>query len=283
MKSLTNWILIVISTSTMFGAESSTISLERVPFRLHRGYMILVEGSIGTLDNLTFLIDTGATSSLLNANLARRLKIEGRDKTAVAYGKNLKVQSAILREFYVGDNRFRSVPVLVADFSLLPVIGNHIDAILGMNALIRSNFAIDYESRMVIFNPTDSLDSSTHLDTPELNLVIQLQVHGKPLRLLVDTGAKDLILFRSRLKDGQCGEPTLKKKRIYHLGSSEELRMVQLSQVRFGETELGTLRAYRLDARIKGYPELHGIVGVSSLGLDRIQFDFDNQLVSWAR
>ncbi len=56
MKSLARWILVAISTSTLFGADSPTSLPDQVPFRLHRGYMILVEGSIGTLDNLTFLM-----------------------------------------------------------------------------------------------------------------------------------------------------------------------------------------------------------------------------------
>ena len=37
-----------------------------VPFKLYRGYVIVVRGSIGNLKNLNFLIDTGAVPSVLD-------------------------------------------------------------------------------------------------------------------------------------------------------------------------------------------------------------------------
>lgn len=284
MKSLSKSILVaIVITFNLFEPASSMESSDRVPFRLHRGYMILVEGRIENLDGLTFLVDTGASSTLLNSCLARKLKIKGSQRKAVAYGRDLKVQGTILREFTIGATRFRTVPALIADFSRLPMIGNRIDAIIGMNALIRENFSIDYKSKTLVFNPETASAASTALNAVGLSLVTELQVEGRTVRLLIDTGAKDLILFRSRLGDVRLRTPAANSKTIYHLSSAEELHMVRLSSVRLGETELSNVKAYLMEGPIQEYAGVEGILGVDSLGLDRIDFDFDRQLVSWSR
>ena len=43
-----------------------------IPFALHRGFAIVVRGSIGTAKNLNFLIDTGVSPSVVDRRVARR-------------------------------------------------------------------------------------------------------------------------------------------------------------------------------------------------------------------
>ena len=52
-------------------------SPNEVPFKLYRGYVIVVRGSIGGLKNLNFLVDTGAVPSVVDARIARKLHLRG--------------------------------------------------------------------------------------------------------------------------------------------------------------------------------------------------------------
>jgi hypothetical protein len=48
----------------------------RVPIRLYWGYVVIVEGSIGNLHKLSFQVDTGAYSSVLDQKIAQRLGLQ---------------------------------------------------------------------------------------------------------------------------------------------------------------------------------------------------------------
>jgi predicted aspartyl protease len=281
MKCLTNWFFAGIVTGALSGFCISMDAPKEVPFKLQNGHLMLVKGSIRECQDLNLLIDTGASTTLVNKPIAKKLKLDGKKKVLFAYGKKVKVRSTILHNVQVGTARFTPVSAAIADLSFLPGIGRKIDAIIGMNALVRANFTIDYQSKQLIFNPDQPLKTATELDATDLKLVVKLQVQDQTVRLLVDSGAGDLILFRERLDGLPLRRVPQGKKTNYHLGSAEELNMVQLSQVQLGSEELGTVRAYLQNGRIEGYDTIQGTLGILALGFNRVQFDFDNQLFSW--
>jgi len=47
------------------------------PIKVKNGYLIIATGSIGDLKNLTFLIDTGTSRTLLDARIAKLLHLAG--------------------------------------------------------------------------------------------------------------------------------------------------------------------------------------------------------------
>ncbi len=153
----------------------------------------------------------------------------------------------------------------------------------GMNLLKRTNFRIDYRANTLSFAPPDQLPNSTTLDCPKLSPIITLQIKGRAVRLLVDTGAREMFLFRERLKDFPKVTVRRFKKTIYHLGSAEKVRGVVLDEVSLGSTGWDRLNAFMLDSKISKYEGLEGITGIAVLGLSSIQFDFPKQQVSWAR
>ncbi len=65
MKTLPIALLFLVTFEPLLAAPIPQPS-EEIPFRLYRNYMILVEGRIGSLDGLTFLIDTGASTPVLS-------------------------------------------------------------------------------------------------------------------------------------------------------------------------------------------------------------------------
>jgi hypothetical protein len=58
---------------------------------------------------------------------------------------------------------------------------------------------------------------------------------------------------------------------------------VDLPEARLGSTSLGSLNAFVLDSPAEGTPGFDGLLGVRSLGLTRLAFDFERQTISWTK
>lgn len=254
-----------------------------VPFRLYKDCLIFVRGSVGPLEDLTFIIDTGATSTVISPRLAQRLQLEGIDRKASAYGVQVTVKTVMLHELSVGAFQFRMIPALVADLSALPSLVRDADALIGLSALKRTDFCIDYESKTITFGSVDDLKNVTSISFGS-HLTVRLHVSGMPVDLIIDTGAMDLILFRDRLRTFQGIHRTHVKKTIQHVESSRRVEKVILLRVLLEESEWERLEAWLLPGRIDGYPEeVDGVVGPNALGLSRIAFDMKNSRMSWLR
>lgn len=257
-------------------------SPEEIPFDLHRDYMVLVQGRINSVEDVTFLIDTGSTSTIISPFLAKKLQLKGVEKKAVAVATRLRAKEVILHNIGIGSTRFRVVPALVTDLSALTKVSKNIDAVLGMDALVRTSLRIDYRSCTLTFRPERSLSSSSVMALHNLQPSLTLQAGGKPVRLLVDTGAQDLVLFGSRLDNPpQMHRSSWQSKPLVNLGGSNEGRLVFLTQVQLGSARWEQLNAYLIEGRIEHCRDLEGFVGPASLGWSSVQFDFAQNRLSW--
>ncbi len=280
MKTLPIALLFLVTFAPLPAAPESQPS-EEIPFRLYRNYMILVKGRIGPLDGLAFLIDTGASAPVLSTYTAKRLGLKCQSRKAVAYGREIETKSAIIHELYIGATRLGPVPVLVADLaSLLPQIGNRIDAVIGMNSLIRVPFRIDFESRVLTLRPSDSLPLSVGVEYQDNLPLINVLLEGEPVCLLLDSGAEQLIVFGDRQK-GNRRQKVLGSKTIYHIGVQDELKWVRYGELSVGSSRREQVDAYRLDSPIHHYQGIAGIAGLASLGFSSVQFDWDQSRMSW--
>jgi hypothetical protein len=102
-----------------------------------------------------FLLDTGASHSIVSANLADGLKIKiGRKETLLSAGGNVPVTMRTIDTLEVGDALLEKIEMAVANFSLLREL--RVDGILGADYLRRFKVAIDYEKRLVQIESSDS-------------------------------------------------------------------------------------------------------------------------------
>ena len=291
MKKLFSLICLVAAAFPNFSAvyaeenrrqESAYGNSSEVSFRLYQEYLILVKGSIGPFQNLTFLIDTGATTTVLSSHLASKLKLKRSAGRAAAYGKAVSIETAIVRRLSLGSVLFHAVPVVIPRAFSMPSDLQLVDAIVGLNVLKRSDFSIDYESKTIRFGPVDHFASTVPFSSDHY-LLVRISVGSKTLNLAVDSGAKDLILYERRVKKLESAIPTGERKTFQHFGGSNRLNGVTLPRVQLGDVSWVEvagflLRGEQWDAYPKG---VDGVIGLAALKLRRLHFDFQNGVLSW--
>jgi len=99
-----------------------------------------------------FLLDTGASNSILSASVADGLHIRsGRSEILLTAGGNIPVTLRTIQAFQIGEARLKNAEIAVADFSLLQTL--EIDGILGGDYLRKFKVSIDYEKQVVQIEP----------------------------------------------------------------------------------------------------------------------------------
>jgi predicted aspartyl protease len=270
----------LLISQTLLAADG----LVEVPFKLYRGYAIVVRGSVAGLAKLNFLIDTGAVPSVVDQRIAKKLKLSGTAEPLSIFSQNVQAQRVVLPDLQIGPVRAERLPVLVRDLAFIEAgLGVRIDAMVGLDVLGGSSFSIDYEANKISFGPVQPSESAFPLEFGPGFVYATLAVQGQPIRLLVDTGAKDLVLFESRVHGKLSGVRRRGGKTSSNMGGEASLQQVQLPAARLGNTDLETLTAFLLDAPAQNVPGFDGLLGVRSLGLTRLSFDFERQTISWER
>jgi predicted aspartyl protease len=260
----------------------STEVIAEVPFELYQHHLIVTTGSIGRLNGLSLLIDTGSIPSVVDGRIARKLRLQAEPSTVAAFGQSVRSQSTVLDGFQIGPLRSGPVPAGVSDLSYLQ--GVRIDAIVGLDVLARTSFLIDYRTRKLTFAPEAREDWIAPLELAWPFLTVRMTIGGQQVRLLVDTGSRDIVLYQSRLPAALSDAPWKGDKTVQYASGVARLRRLELRQVGLGEHVFDKLEAWALDRVPRGGPtSIDGVLGVLSLGCTRVRFDFERSELGCSR
>lgn len=280
-----NWRLGALSFSVALLVSTTLIAKDeprQIPFKLYHGYTVVAQGSIGKLGKLNFLIDTGAVPSVIDERVARRLRLAGKAESLSVFSQSVEARRVVVPELQLGPVRAETLPVLVRDLSFIEEgMGVRVDAMIGLDVLEKECFTIDYETKELIFGAHDAFESNAALVPGPGYVAVQMLVGGRPVYLVVDTGAKDLILFEARVRGRLPGARVVGTKASTNMSGEVTLKKVQLPEARLGTINLGALDALLLDSPGRGNLGFDGLLGVRSLGLTRLAFDFERQTISW--
>lgn len=268
----------------LFSAPSlrSTEPTAEVRFELYQDHLVVTKGSIGRLNDLNLLIDTGTIPSVVDVRIARKLHLQAASSVLVAFGQRVAVQSAVLDGLRIGSLRSGPVPAGIGDLSYLE--GVRIDAIVGLDVLARANFSIDYETRELTFAPQGREDEIAPLAIVWPFVTVGMTIASEQVRLLVDTGSSDLVLFKTRMPVALSAAPWRGDKTVQYASGAARLRRLELRQAGLGTHTWDKLPAWALDRVTDGYPSsIDGVLGVRSLGCRRVRFDFERGHLSWSR
>lgn len=264
-------------------SELGTNHGSEVPFELSNGFLIMVEGRIGGLTNLKFILDTGVTKTVVNRKLAKMLHLRlQRDSHRVFnFGQTADLEWAMFPAIEFGSVKVANVPLLVGELSRYSEFAQGVDALIGLDLLHLSNLVIDYDSRKVLFSSAVDAAPSATMAAVSPCLIVSFQVQKQPLHLIVDTGLRDILLFEDRLRKRVT--PLTLKDLAEGISMGEHLRgrRATLPGARLGasETDLRVML-------VKGPQDnvlsgIDGYLGIAMLQARRVTFDFAAPALGW--
>lgn len=254
----------------LFGQQAE----DEVPFELRDGHLIVVKGSLPGLDRMAnLLIDTGSTVTLVSRKLTKRLGLRVLPDMGIklaAFGSAMKVERVIVRELGLG-RRVITRSCLSAD---LP--WKDIDIVIGVNILRGTSLTIDYERSRLLFGDLGASEAATAFESREGLVVVPVSLNGRTLHLAVDSGAH-LIAIYPRSTEG-WGKRVIGEKRVElaHSGGFIEARQITLPSLQIGSIGINRPTVAILETDNPN-SKIDGFLGTASLGLKRIQFDFQRQ------
>jgi predicted aspartyl protease len=249
-----------------------------IPFQLLSDFLVVVNGDAGDLHGLKFIVDTGASYTLIDRRVADRLKLERRPGKITNFDREVAVDWAEIPNLRVGSLQTGPFRVLVAKLGDYSKFAENVDGILGLDLLGRSKkLFIDYERQTVSWEmPGDGEERSP---TPTY-FAIPFLVQGRPMHLIIDTGFQGILLYKDRLHKAL---PELRTE-----GEAVEVGMGRLQLIRLkvpgvrlsGPEMVATV--FLTDGPGTGdLPGVDGYAGIRSLKAKRVEFDFAAKVLRW--
>lgn len=262
---------------------------KEIAFKLYEGFAIIAQGEIGELHKLSFLIDTGAVPSVVNQRTAERLRLKGAaDRNLSALNQTVRVERIILPELRLGSVRAESLSVTVLDLSAIEQrIGVRVDGIIGLDVLGRASFTIDYRKKKLFMGMPiaagPGVPFEVHHEAGAPYVVVAVEVNGRRLQLLMDTGSDELKLFAARTGEATRGLRTESQETTLNVAGTDTLREVRLAEIHLGAEVFRKQKAYLWDAPESALRDFDGLLGPAGLGLTRITFDLEHGKLLWEK
>jgi hypothetical protein len=272
------------SVAVLAGTQPVFNPIFELPIQLCRDYLVIVEGSIGALEKLTFIIDTGTYPSIVDWRIASALGLSEREGKVDLINQTAQAKLATLPFIGIGPARVESAPVLVQDLSSLEkTLRRRIDAIVGLDVLGKHSFSINYRTKRLRFGPVERSQSTVSFETSQPLITVEVRLHDHPVRLLVDTGAAALLLFQSRLKDPISLQGGRAARATNVGGGNFQLQPVRIPDMRMGKEELGPQTGFVVADQTDEGQNFDGLLSMRGLHLEEIGFDFENHKISWKK
>jgi predicted aspartyl protease len=266
--------------SSFLDAQDLDVSAVRrtIPFQLVSNFLVVVNGRVGDLDGLKFILDTGASYTLIDQKVADRLKLLRRPGKITNFNREVSVEWAEIPNLRIGPLQTGTFRVMVAKLADYSDFAENVDGIIGLDLLGRSKkLFIDYEKHTVSWE----LAGETADQFPTAGyFTIPVVVQGFPVHLVIDTGLQVIVLYKDRLHRGL---PDLRTEGEAIQGGVGRLHatQVKLPGVRLvGPETVATV--FLADGPETGkLPGIDGYLGVASLQAKRVEFDFAARVLRW--
>ena len=244
------------------------------------GYLIVVQGSIGDRHTLNFLLDTGATTSAIDRDLAERLNLPTHSSEMVSFDKTLQVQWCVLPELVFGPEHATNLKVVVQDLHYLHTSGVAVDGVIGWDLLRRHSFRLDFANKRVVFGAISATEghSVPSRETP-LCLAVPIDLDGRELWMIADTGMRGTMFYKPQLEATSYQWQASISGRS--AGGSVESQLVLVPRLRIGTRDLDR------QVYVVGPPNsallggIAGYLGIASLNAKQVTFDLDRGVLAW--
>jgi hypothetical protein len=254
-----------------------------IRFRLAQGFGIIVRGGIGPMDDLNFLLDTGAVPSALSQRVASRIGVKGAAASLTLLDKDIQALYVMVDEVRLGSVRAAGLPMVVVDLTRIEgLLGTRIDAIVGLDILARQNFSIDYKHGRIRLglsgSPRHEVSAEIHTASGAPYWVLPITLGSQSLSVLLDTGADHLALFAGHTPKPDLAAPDIISAKPPGEVTERALRPLPLIM---GDMRLREQRALVLKEPSGSLRKIDGVLGPTALGITRIEFDWEHKCLRW--
>ena len=275
----------VVLCSTL-GFASSAVGQKQteLPFRLIDGWAVLVQGTLGGVPNSAILIDTGAVPSAISKEMAKKLGLLGSAEQVSVMNRAIEVERVRVPKVQVGPVAADAFEMVAADLGAIErALHARLDAVIGLDLLARQNFAIDYRSKKLLFGrAVQSADSATFQLKHAAGgtyVLVPMESGDEKFQMLLDTGTKDITLFRPRLR-GSLRQIRLSSEDVtVNAGGSSQIDKVVIPLVRLGSISRKQQDAYVWATAEAELRDFDGMLGPTALGAIAVEFDFDRNIM----
>jgi hypothetical protein len=278
-SALATGLLLVIPALATTASNTREKPDAAIPFRTAGRTLVAVEGSIGQLNGLTMLIDTGTSVSVVDSTVARRLNLRGTADRINAFGTERSIERLIVPFVRFGPIYAPDLPVITADLHRLEGgLGMRLDAIIGLDVLRGRCFVIDYLVRTLTFVCDRDFQRTIDFDRRSAHLLINVVVEGQPRRLAMDSGSDAIVLFERAVPPGP-GITHSSSVQASLVSGPAQLRRFTANRVSVGDHDLGQRPVFvmRNPAEDVGYDGLFGARWLAS----RVMFDLERMVLGW--
>jgi aspartyl protease len=252
-----------------------------IPFQLVGGFLIEVEGGIGHLEGLKFILDTGTTDSVVDQRIADRFSAARRSGKVFNIDRFVSVDRMEFPDVHFGPVAVHNVSMRVTELSKFSNLIPDADAIIGLDLLeTASELDILYDSNMVLLIPRSAITEDTSERERSKCLTVQVILQDHPIELIFDTGLEGLLLYEDRIRKHV---PHLRLADVRKNAHEGRLRgkIARLPGLRLGgpesDAEVFLIPGPRADLA----PEIDGVLGTVPLKANRIEVDFAGKALRW--
>jgi len=259
------WFVSVVISLFILRAHG-TQSPDEIPFTLVRNFAIVVQGGIGPLSNLNFVLDTGAAPSVVGERIASQLGAGGSQGKFALLDKELEAQYVTVTDVRLGPIRAANLSVVVVDLTRFEKsLGLRIDAVIGLDLLAGEDFTIDYKRHKIICGLSGTafhvVDAEIRMAAGAPYWILPVSLGGHTYHVLLDTGADHLALFSGYPQTTESTSPALRPLAI-----------------RVALSDRQPLILPRPPGALQG---IDGVLGPAALGITRIGFDWEHRSLRW--
>jgi hypothetical protein len=181
-----------------------------IDFRLRDKYLIVVQTTVNGVGPFSFLLDTGATHTVIDPGLARQLQASVIGEASLTTVSEIRKDRLVrLKQVRIGDFEVSELGAIIDKLEGVKLKAPGIRGVLGEDFLSNFDFLIDYKKHILSFDENAPAGERCRFETmghyqgaPTTNrLLIEaefIDVKSGKVELQLDTGAKMPELFPVR-------------------------------------------------------------------------------------
>jgi hypothetical protein len=252
-----------------------------VPFELVSGYLVVVEGNIGSLHGLKFLLDTGTTHSVVSTRIADWLQLQRVTGKVFNLDRMTKTDWAAIPEIEFGPIHATQVAVMVTNLDYFKGSTSYVDVVIGLDLLHLKNFSIDFVDKKVRFGPVETGRHSIPMSSDGVSLNVEAVADGRLIHLILDSGAPGPLMYEERLESRAVDYSVGQEEHCYRLDGILRLTRARVRRLQLGGSDIDHT-ILLMHSPGKGVMDgIDGLLGLAALKARRINFNFVTDTFSW--